>query len=415
MKPAILIIDPISSTHFLVRRLHEEGFAIIALETMRAENNYTAYDPSMFDCFLTSTQDVSLDATKISSLQEYDLKSGFTGVTASVPYAEKLLAQLFPAIANDPRTSTYRCDKFMMNERLRTLDIPSVKQSLLSAGQTKIERLQTANAFLQSTQDRVCVIKPNTGSAGSFAVETVTTEKEIERYFDKYQKGFFGHDEFLIQEKLMGIEYYIDAVAFNGEYYISAIGDYERNLQTGLFEGKWNNNLSLHDACATRIKEYVIGVLQALEVKNGLYHIEVMYTPQGLRLIELNSRTSGAHGYLNIMAKSAHGVDQIDAYLALMRDQDPFVAQMLRSYDRLFKYKNRKGAYSRFHADPLNKLKTLASYTVLKPSKMDENEVGQTIFDIVAFIHLSAADQAAIEHDTRLLQQLEDTAACLES
>lgn len=125
----------------------------------------------------------------------------------------------------------------------------------------------------------------------------------------------------------------------------------------------------------------------------------------------MNSRVSGLHGYCNIMAKASHGVDQIDAYLALMRGR-PLKFKSSQSCHRVYKFKNKKGNFDLFDTREIEKLPTLASFMVLKTSEKNFKPNHYTIFSYIALIHLSATTEAEIERDTAVLQQLEQSGSC---
>jgi hypothetical protein len=100
------------------------------------------------------------------------------------------------------------------------------------------------------------------------------------------------HDTVLVQEFLVGQEYAIDVVSRNGQHKVAAVWRYDKRpangasfcyFQTELVDCDMDDNVQA-------VCDYAIASLQALGVKWGLSHNEMIVTDQGPTLVEVNCR-----------------------------------------------------------------------------------------------------------------------------
>lgn len=417
MKDTILIIDPIISATYLATRLAEEGFSVIALQTLHNLPSYFSFKNVPFDAIVTSSGKIEEDMYNLSQYKDLHIISGFTGLTLSVPYAEKLLQTVFSnseTVANDPATSYMRTNKFSMNHALSIAGAPSLQQALIEEHLPLDDKVTKATDFFNLIQ-KDCVLKPDSGSAGSYGVSTIQSGHDIKKYFEKRSNRaalLCNRTNFVIQEKLLGMEYWVDLAAFSGEVLISGIGAYHKEQQDNQFEYQWIDTFDLYDTELIGIKKFIREVATVLGIKNGLYHIELMKTESGYRLIEVNSRISGIHGLLNVMAKSMNGFDQIDAYLSLLKNKN-INNNSTKLYNRCYFLKNKKGNFSAFNKNEIESLPTVSTLHVLKTQESNFDASSQTVLDTVALIRLEAKSQQEIDTDTERLQFIETHGICL--
>lgn len=403
----ILVVDQFTSAKYLASRFHQLGYAIVRLSYAKLADEYFQFDPALFDLTLSSKGTLKQDVEYIKhTLKERRLKpiiAVISGFEASADYADSLAVEFMGKKANNPKSSAWRMNKFAMNQRLLALKVSSIQQKYISQDETHNSIIKQAIAFFNTLSTPEMIIKPNNNSAGTVGVASVRHNEDIHAYFNNIKHSPFGKSDFLLQEKLNGTEYYVDMSAYNGKHIISGIGRYRKN---GFLEYQYHDDLNLDDTSIQHIKQYTGQLSQALDLRNGLFHIEIMDTPNGPRLIEVNPRISGPHGYCNIMAKMAHGVDQVDAYVALLRHQEPLFTHF-QSFNRLYVLKNHIGNFEHLSVNPIQKLSTFSSLHVLKTSETNFNANNHSLLNTVAFIHLSAKTQEAINHDTEQLEKWE--------
>ena len=112
--------------------------------------------------------------------------------------------------------------------------------------------------------------------------------------------------------------------------------------------------------------EYAVQVLDALGIQYGPCHFELMWTDQGVRLVEVGARVHGApqtHGRLNRMCT---GVSQVDQTIDLYLDPARFLRDARTSYKlrwegmmcRLIPW--REGVFRGFHG--LERIERMRSF-----------------------------------------------------
>merc|ERR1712137_1408109 len=112
----------------------------------------------------------------------------------------------------------------------------------------------------------------------------------------------------LCQEFLKGTEYVVDHVSLNGEHKTVMVWKYDKRPTNGAAFVYWGMIPvdSPSDEAQTLI-EYTRGVLDALGLMNGPTHGEVMMTPDGPCLVEMNCRSHGWDGAWVPLAKMLTG------------------------------------------------------------------------------------------------------------
>ena len=411
MKPAVLVIDPLSSPEYLLKRFTQLGLSVIALQTLSNIDDYFSYEHLPFAKILKSTKDLLQDLAMLQLINDYQIIHGFVGITACVPYAEQLLAKLFPDAANSPNTSVYRFDKFYMNEVLKRNGLSYIEQQKLPKDMELSTKIKETILFFKVNRGNM-VIKPCSGSAGSVDVFSPTTIEDINAYYQEQHYGTFFQGDTLLQEKIHGIEYYIDAVAYRGKQQIVSVGRYAKQEVNGTFTYQHIDAIDKDSAQIQALLTYVLTCLNELQVANGFSHTEIIATPTNFKLIELNLRTSGIHGWCNLIAQRKYSVDQISAYVALLR-HEKLILGNVPGKQRIFFFKNKKGTYENIDVNPIRKLQTYVSHEILHPRMDTEQHQQENLLTVVMLVLLESTEPMAIAHDSDLLLMMEQQGTCL--
>lgn len=144
----------------------------------------------------------------------------------------------------------------------------------------------------------------------------------------------------LVQEFLSGTEYVVDCVSRDGVHKVTAIWEYDKRPANGQFNVYFGMSiLAVRNDLEVRLKDYVFGVLDALEVANGPTHSEVKMTETGPCLVETGARCHGGEATWQPLADGCVGHNQInvslDAYLRPDEyDKVPEVTTELKQYGR---------------------------------------------------------------------------------
>jgi biotin carboxylase len=240
---------------------------------------------------------------------------GESGVTLCDFLAEEL------GLPGNGSEIPHRRDKKVQQELAGKAGLRSVRQ----AGGTQ---WSAVSGFIESEQMPV-VVKP-VESAGSDGVKLCNTPADAEAHFHllvNAQRKVGNHGAaVLCQEFLRGEEYVVDHVSSNGEHKTVAIWVYDKrpaNESSFVYYGMYP--VASDSPEAKVLVPYVRSVLDALKIKYGPTHGEVMMTESGPCLVEMNCRAHGGDGAFVPLAKAlTGGYSQVDATLDAFLEPETF-------------------------------------------------------------------------------------------
>ncbi|MEM9243089.1 MAG: ATP-grasp domain-containing protein [Pseudomonadota bacterium] len=411
MQKTIIIIDPMVSSGYLIQRFNEFGYGVIAFLTMDIPERLKGFSYTQFPFakIIEASGDLSKDIREIKSPEQYTIVAGFTGVDSAINYGERVLKTLFPAFSNNPATSSYRSNKFMMNDVIKKHNLPYIQHETIDYHLDDRQKIEQTVAFYRRYKQ--IVIRPVTGSGASVNVFSPKNETDIANYFKKFEPYFFKSD-FLLQEKVFGPEYYINCASYKGRHYITTIGQYVKTEVNGTFEYERLDAVEKDSAEYLAIRTYILDCLNALGMLNGLSHTEIIMTNKGPRLIELNPRISGMYGCVNMMAKRRYDVDQISAYINLLENKK-IPNSNRQVYQRIFIFKNKKGNYHNIDLSAIKQLGSYISHRIINPKCLMDDKSEESLLSIVMCILLEHPDKKVIEQDCDILSDLEKRGSCL--
>merc|ERR1719356_1770382 len=214
-----------------------------------------------------------------------------------------------------------RRDKKRQQELVKAAGLRSVRQ----AGGTQLADVRD---FLRSEPMPV-VVKP-VESAGSDGVKLCHTIEEAEEHFmllmTSQRKVGSQNASVLCQEFLKGKEYVIDHVSRDGVHKTTMVWVYDkRKANGGDFVYYGMIPVAIDSKEAQEMIPYVRGVLDALGIKNGPSHGEVMMTQRGPCLVEMNCRAHGGDGAWNPLAMElTGGYTQVNCSVDAYMDETAF-------------------------------------------------------------------------------------------
>ncbi len=215
---------------------------------------------------------------------------------------------------NDPVQSAARRDKFRMLEMVAAAGVPAYRQ----------HRGASAADLLRWREEeclRRVVVKP-LDSAGSDDVYVCESDQEIiaaaGRVLGKKNLMLRMNDAALIQEYLEGDEYIVNTVSRAGRHWFTdAWLSGKAVLAAGRKIYDFEDLLDPGDERLAQILPYVTDVLDALGIREGPAHTELILTAAGPRLLETGVRISGLANPAAL--DQATGVNQVsltlDCYL----------------------------------------------------------------------------------------------------
>ena len=336
VKSAVVIVDPFSTGAHLADLVCSSGYKCVRVLSMWDSPVAALVQKGLTTDFAASVQhnDRLADqeeaiSTSIQALNALPLNivAIIAGAETGVELADVLAHRMgFPG--NGELNSLARRNKYFMGEAVRQAGVRAVKQKLCRS-------LSEMTAFLH-TFDGVfkCVVKP-VQSAGTDDVFLCKDIDEASIAFSRIvgKRNGIGmiNDGALVQEFLEGKEYVIDQVSLKGEHKVVAIWEYDKRPANGANFVYFGMRLfSSESPKAQEMLEYADKVLDALGIKQGPSHMEVMYNDQsGPCLVEVGSRCHGGEGTWLPIVEECVGFTQVsvtlDSYLdgKLFRSLEP--------------------------------------------------------------------------------------------
>lgn len=228
--------------------------------------------------------DASID---YSFLKEMNVIAIIPGCEKGVPLADFISEELGINNCNDYQLTEARWNKFLMGRALEERHVRAVKGQLIS----NVDELRAWHQKNLSTS----VMKPirNAASDKVFLYEGFDKGKKL---FEETTAGenIFGNqiNSVVVQEYVEGIQYFVNTVSCDGFHVVTDIWklNRERNEEGAFFF----EDMSLEPAQDEKMIDYVFSCLDALGVRYGACHSEVIFDKDGFVLIETNSRLMGA-------------------------------------------------------------------------------------------------------------------------
>lgn len=234
-------------------------------------------------------------------------------VVAVIPATESgvMLADQLAVHCNCPNNglqrSAARRDKYLMLDAIQ-------KSGISVPWFVKISDVDSLSSWIQQKKSYPIVIKPVAQAAG-YGLHIVSNEQQLRTVIEElsHKKGVLTPDsvEILAEEYLLGEEYVINTVSQEGKHVVTDYWFYQKTYTTSGY-CLYDRTVILPKTFknATILADYVFKVLDALDIRFGVAHTEVMLTTNGPRLIEVNARVSGIHDK-NLWQRCL-GYDQID-------------------------------------------------------------------------------------------------------
>lgn len=229
--------------------------------------------------------------TTLAAVRRHDVAFVVAGSEPGVALADVLSEQLGCACANGTALSAARRDKHAMAQALR-------RAGLRTVAELKTSSAEEAANWARGRGDWPVVVKP-VDSAGTDGVVFCADEDEIRAAFAA-QLGTTNavgmpNAELLVQELLRGTQMFVNSVSWEGVHHISEVWrDNRRRVQGAGMVCDCEELLPRHGREQDLVVPYVEQVLDALGIRFGPGHSEVMLTTRGPVLIECAARVQGS-------------------------------------------------------------------------------------------------------------------------
>jgi biotin carboxylase len=230
------------------------------------------------------------------------------GAETGVELADALVELVVPGTGHVPELAAARRDKWAMAQALCRAGIPHLRQTCAD-DPAEIDRWLAGTGL---ATDRVVVKPPK--SAATDNVHIVDQGAQWRPFFDQ----IYGHvnefglrnDAVLVQEYAEGPEFLVDSYSVDGVHGLVDVCRYtkvRRGDRVGIYD--LVDFIAPDHPDVAAVWPYVRRVLDAVGIRNGCCHTEVVLTSAGPRLLEVGARPAG--GGHQMISKLATGDNHI--------------------------------------------------------------------------------------------------------
>ena len=316
MNRPVIIVNPLSSGIELAPAFKARGIPAIAV-TFKSSDRIgfgMKIQPADFIEIIPNQPNL------VEVLRKYNPLAIIPGTEDSIPVTERLTEILTPQFANDPHKSPNRLHKALMQKALQDAGVPVLK-TLNTASENEVETWLEENELFDSP----LIIKPPQ-SAGSDKVFHIPSKGNWKIAFDRVltePSKITGKlsETVVVQEQAIGTEFAVGTVSANGKHYLAHLIQYnKRSADDRKTVFDYVEFVAYSNDVHEELFEYTQQALDALGIRWGAAHTEIMLTEKGPRLIESGARMCG--GPVVGFAREASGSSQADKLVELYADGD---------------------------------------------------------------------------------------------
>ncbi|MFD4551626.1 ATP-grasp domain-containing protein [Streptomyces sp. NPDC058466] len=284
-----VIVDGYSTGTFLPPAFARLGVEVVHVHsTAEPMASMLAPDPAAYRDHFHCPDEAALEQT-VQALAKLRPVAVLAGQEPGVPLADALSERLGLA-TNGTARSMARRDKYEMAETLRAAGIHCARQLKSS------DPAQLAD-WAEREASYPVVVKPLSSASTDHvyrchdAAEVAAAAGAVLDSTDIFDRR---NTEALVQSFLSGTEYIVDTVSVDGERFVCGVWEYEKRVVPG---GRNIYDLDVlldpDQAPVPELIAYVDTVLDALGIRHGPAHAEVIMTPDGPALVEIGARLNG--------------------------------------------------------------------------------------------------------------------------
>ena len=305
--PAV-IVDPFSSGELYAPAFTRAGVPVVAVISRPdpPAAYLSSFHPEDFPHRLTYGGDLAATADQLARLRP---RCVLPGTEIGVELADQLAALVVPDVANDPDRIAARRDKGEMARALAAAGLPGLRQ--ISTDDPAAVTAWIRRAGL--TGHDLVVKPPKSGSTDGVTRIPAGTDWETAFTGQLGQVNQWGlvNERMVVQEYATGPEYVVDTFSHDGRHTVTDICRY-RKTDNGPYMAVYDSLQWLPPDApeAAELVDYATAVLDAVGMRFGAAHVEVIRTEAGPRLVEVNARPHG--GGHPRFCQVATGDSQID-------------------------------------------------------------------------------------------------------
>lgn len=423
----VAVVDPYDAGFALALELSRRGHPCVGVESGGPidESILAKCDRRRFSSVIRHGS--SMEETT-AALKRLNVTTVLPGCETGVALFDHL-SEAMQFCSNGTALSEARRNKYAMHECARSAGIPV-------AAQCCSRDWEEIRDWARRLGTWPVILKPP-HSLGSEDVHLCRNESELGAAFERVLgrrnlTGLVNHVA-LVQELLEGTQYVLDTVSRDGRHFLGGVWQYGRpefaeDLLAVARGAPWpkavaqfswddvnyaavgSNSKQIrpgNDRLAESLLEYATGVLDAIGIRHGPAHFELMDTPQGIRLMEVGARLHGAPS-THWMSRICIGRSQLDQTIEAYLDPRRFLREATLTYVlgwhgfnfRLHPY--RRGWLSGFRGlDRIEALPSFRSFFYMAGPKQLQP------LDCVGVAALIHPDEEVVLEDCRRIREME--------
>lgn len=286
-KPTCVIVDAYSTGRYLPAAMAEYGFRSVHVRSSDAVSHYfaKAFPGEDFEADFAHR---SIDET-VSALTPFAPALVLAGSEPGVNLADHLAAR-FGCPGNRAATTDARRNKHAMAHALEAQGVRAIRHCLAQSAED-VHAFRAVHGLVE------LVLKP-VDSATTEDVYFCVSDADIERACSAIigKRNIVGrvNTHVLAQERIRGRQYTVNAVCLEGRPYVGEVWTYETVDVPGA--GSICSHESLLDGADPIVRElgeYLARVLQAVELREGPAHAEIIVDEFGPVIVDLGARLQG--------------------------------------------------------------------------------------------------------------------------
>lgn len=404
MRRIAVVVDPLGTGQEYPAAFGDEGVDMVAVLSQDVIWSWAdSWHPEYFTQVHKFEGDVD---TLADTLRGYDPICILPGAETGVELADALVERLLPpGSGNVPELSAARRDKGLMAQAALAAGIPAPRQTS-SADAEEIAAWISDSGL----QDSRLVFKPPR-SAGTDDVHIVPAGQDWRPFFDQIygQTNALAqrNDSVIVQEYLEGTEYMVNSYSAGGRHGLTDVCRYQKGQRAdriGIY--KLVEFLEPDHPDVQLLWPYAQRVLDALGIRNGCAHTEVIVTADGPRFIEVGARQAGGgHMMITKLATGTnqvlrHAAHQVRGEFTDMYELKQHVCSVVISAEDAGIWKN---------AEIFDQVDSLPTFWTkhFYHGTGDHVRAADCMTSFLGWVVLASPDQAAIDRDHAAIRELE--------
>ncbi len=283
-----VVVDAYSTGAKLAPRFAKAGIEVVHVQSDPGMPGFylASFRPEHFVENIVHEGDLEATAARVAA---HDPAFVVVGSEPGVLLSDALSERLgLPS--NGSAGSRARRDKHAMAEALRAADLRAVEE--LKTGDPA-----EAAAWARERDEWPVVVKP-LDSAGTDGVTLCEDPAAVEAAFAAIlgrPNALQGaNEELLVQEMLRGTQFFVNSVSWEGRHRVSEVWQDNKRRIAGNLVYDYEELHPRHGEQQDKVVDYVEAVLDALGIRFGPAHTEVMLTDTGPVLVESGARLHGS-------------------------------------------------------------------------------------------------------------------------